>query len=128
MTQWEYMMDAGLPSTQDGASSSWLQRLNASGGAGWELVSERVVHLQYGQIQYAGTFKRPLPASRGFEEECEIRSAPAPSPATPGRTQVLQVLVAEGRVSEEEARRLAPGGRVNDAAWASIQRWRQDSQ
>jgi hypothetical protein len=39
---------------------------------------------------------------------------------TPARAKVLRHLVAEGRLSQDEADRLAPGGAVSDAAWAII--------
>ena len=39
---------------------------------------------------------------------------------TPARTEHLEGLVRNGRVSREEAERLAPSGAVSDAAWAAI--------
>ncbi len=39
---------------------------------------------------------------------------------TPARTAHLEMLVREGRLSQEEASRLAPSGAVSDEAWAAI--------
>ena len=116
-------MDAGSSSTEQGASASWLVRLNVAGAEGWELVAQRVLNLQYGNVQYAGTFRRPLTAERlaAIQAEKEAR-ANAPTPA---RREALDALVAEGRISREDAEQFVVNGRVTDEAWETIQRLRQ---
>jgi hypothetical protein len=118
MNQWEYWVDASSPSAGGDAGLMWQQRLMQLGRDGWELVTDHRLNLQYGQVQYVGTFKRPLTAERLAELETE-EQARATAP-TPSRVRALEDLVARGALSEEEAAGYVSNERVNDDAWRTL--------
>lgn len=118
MNQWEYFVDCSNPSSGGDLGLLWQQRLNEVGRGGWELVTDHRIGLQYGQVQYVGTFKRLITPERATEiKRQHDEQAKAPTSA---RVRALADLVARGVVSEEEASRYVSSGRIDDATWTTL--------